>query len=396
MLITPKRVVLLGAGPISTFASSYRALAFGQCLVEDQGADVHFVISDNADDQRTFGGEHKGVRLHYLSDLPILLTGWRFDPQLLLRALVRTWRRSWAVWRLKPDVVHVFKPLPETLLAGFVLKLLGYKVVLDVDDAEADIAEVTGHAARDFWRHRVTRLLGRIGHRMCQHVTVGSRAFESLYRDRGAAVTYAPNGIFIDDYADPAFAPKPPRGEVTVMYLGALERWYDADLAVEAFAAAHERLPGLHLIVVGDGPTLPELKAQARALGCGEAVDFVGRVPKADMVQWLTRADIYLFPMRRNWTNESRCPMKVREFAAMGRPIVGPAFGEVLEGAVCKEALVDADASAQDYAEKLAAVAQDLLEGRLRLDYPPPLERFDWRLITRGLAEAYGWEARDR
>ena len=86
---TKPKIVFIGAGPIQTFATSYRCLAFAQCLAADYGVQPHFVVAANEDDRRTYGLDSDGVRLHYVPDLPIVVTGWPFDPQLLARTLVR-------------------------------------------------------------------------------------------------------------------------------------------------------------------------------------------------------------------------------------------------------------------------------------------------------------------
>lgn len=384
-----RRIVFVGAGPIQQFATSYRCLALAQCLAEDYAFETHFVVAAHDDDRPVYGGEFRGVRIHYVSDLPIWATGWRFDPQLLARTLVRIWRRLTCVMRLQPDLIHVFKPLPEALLTGFILGRMGYRVVLDEDDADADMMAANGHAP-DAWRYWLTVVLARVSHRLCRHVTVASRAFERLYRRRGKPVTYVPNGVFADEFAEQATPARRPRGEVTVLYVGALEKCFDVDLAIDAFADAYARLPRMRLVVIGDGPMRGELSARALGLGCGDAVEFIGRVPKADVIRWLNQAHIFLFPMRDNWINRCRCPLKLREFATMGRPIVAPAFGEVLEAFPSRDMLVEPDAGPESYGEKLAVIAQDLLDGKTPVATSASPECFDWHGLTRRLVGAYG------
>ena len=382
------KIAFVGAGPIETFATSYRCLALAQCLAQDHGVEPHFVVAANEDDQRTYGPEHKGVCLHYVPDLPILLTGWRFDPQLLARTLVRVLRRLLIVIQLRPALVHVFKPLPETLLTGFILKCLGYRVVLDEDDADADMMVANGHA-QDAWCYWLTVALSRVGHRICHHVTVASRAFETRYQRRGATTSYIPNGIFAADFSVEPTRRSARRREVEALYLGALERCFDADLMIEAFGLAHREFPYLRLLVVGDGPMGDELQARARALSCADAVEFVGRVPKTEVIDWLDRAQIFLFPMRNNWINVCRCPLKLREFAATGKPIIAPALGEVLEAAPSRDTLVKPDAEPRGYADRLVTVAQALQEGRPIGTNARSPEDLDWHPLTRRLISAY-------
>ncbi|MSP51313.1 MAG: glycosyltransferase family 1 protein [Alphaproteobacteria bacterium] len=63
-------------------------------------------------------------------------------------------------------------------------------------------------------------------------------------------------------------------------------------LMLRAVARIHHQLPDVRLVVVGDGPERPKLQRQALALG--EAVQFAGRKPSADLPAYYQAADLFL------------------------------------------------------------------------------------------------------
>jgi glycosyltransferase involved in cell wall biosynthesis len=84
---------------------------------------------------------------------------------------------------------------------------------------------------------------------------------------------------------------------------------------VEAAKAVVERRPAARFFLVGEGPLLPELQAQARALGLADRFVFSGFA--RDVPQVLSAFDLSVFPSLWEGT-----PLTVFEALAMGKPIV--------------------------------------------------------------------------
>jgi glycosyltransferase involved in cell wall biosynthesis len=73
--------------------------------------------------------------------------------------------------------------------------------------------------------------------------------------------------------------------------------------------------PSTRIIVVGDGPLMPELKAEARDLGIGESVSFLGF--SADLVSIYSALDVFVLPSRYEGF-----PISLLEAMAMGTLVV--------------------------------------------------------------------------
>ncbi|MDX6503509.1 MAG: hypothetical protein QOE29_634 [Gaiellaceae bacterium] len=103
----------------------------------------------------------------------------------------------------------------------------------------------------------------------------------------------------------------------TLVFAGRLTRQKTLEVAF----AAVERNPGVHLLVVGDGPERAQLEARA-----GEQVRFLGAQPRERVLELFRAADASL--LSSAWEN---FPHGVVESLAVGTPVISSAIGGVAE-----------------------------------------------------------------
>jgi glycogen synthase len=84
----------------------------------------------------------------------------------------------------------------------------------------------------------------------------------------------------------------PPRPRV--LFLGRLHEQKGVDVLVRAVAA----LPGVQLLLAGDGPERSALRRLAARLGVGDRVRFLGFVPRGQVPALLCAADVLALPSR--------------------------------------------------------------------------------------------------
>ncbi|HET9934685.1 MAG TPA: glycosyltransferase, partial [Polyangiaceae bacterium] len=89
---------------------------------------------------------------------------------------------------------------------------------------------------------------------------------------------------------------------------------------LQAFAGVREKTPEARLLVVGDGPLGPEVRAQATSLGLDDAVIFTGT--QRNIPDYLALFDVFVLSS----TRES-FPLAAREAMAAGRPVIAPRIG---------------------------------------------------------------------
>ena len=109
--------------------------------------------------------------------------------------------------------------------------------------------------------------------------------------------------LFLDSGITSRFLPKnhiqrPPKRELTLLWVGRLEPGKALPLALEAVASVRD-LP-LRLVVAGEGPLRAEWQELAKRLGVANQVQFLGRVSWQEMPQLYREADVFIFTSLRD------------------------------------------------------------------------------------------------
>jgi glycosyltransferase involved in cell wall biosynthesis len=170
-------------------------------------------------------------------------------------------------------------------------------------------------------RGRVLRQLRDLAIHRAAHVVCPSAFMRELVISWGipaSDVTLLPNPApRVTDVAAAEFSERP-----TLVFAGRLTAQKDLDVALEALAG----LPGLHLVVVGDGPERARLEAQAHERGVDGRVRFTGSLPRSEALSLLRGADAAI--LTSAWEN---FPHGVVEALAVGTPVIATRTGGVSE-----------------------------------------------------------------
>ena len=108
--------------------------------------------------------------------------------------------------------------------------------------------------------------------------------------------------------------------EVVIGFVGTLWKWHGLDLLIDAFANVADSLK-TRLLIVGDGEMRDALLRQCQARKVGDRVIFTGRVTHEEVAGFIAAMDITVLPAEHR---SHACPMKVIEYMAAAKPVVGP------------------------------------------------------------------------
>lgn len=338
--------------------------------------------------------ERAGVRLE---NLPVV----RNDLTAQLGAPITLARRA---ARLAPDLVHVFKPIGYSGLAGQYLRALSrLPVVVDSDDWEGrgGWADVNPYPPswRRFFNWQEPWLLRRAG-----AVTVASRTLQTQAWGLGidpGRVFHLPNGPDPSLRGYPGLA-GPNRAEIRkrlgvggaplALYLGHIPHGTDLDLAIDAFALLHTRVPEARLVIAGSGDGLAGLRRHADAAGAAGLVLFPGWIDQGLAADYVAAADVIVNPYRDTLINRAKCAGKVVLAMALGKAVVTSRLGENIEyiedgrsGILTESASVPELAAALETLLKDQALAAALgCQARDRI-----WSRYDWDVQVVGIEKAY-------
>jgi len=245
--------------------------------------------------------------------------------------------------RLEPDLVHVFKPIGYSGLAGIYLRWFSRRpLVLDTDDWEGVGGWSDVNPYPVLWK-RLFSWQERWLARHADAVTVVSRTLQTQVWGFGvdpARVVYLPNGpdprlrqqAEVSDEQKAAVRAQLGVGEAPLaLYLGHIPNGTDLDLALDALARISDQLPQARLVIAGVGDGLAGLQVHAQAIGVADRVVFPGWIEREQAHLYVAAADATVNPYRDTLINRSKCADKVVAAMALGKVVVTSRLGQNLE-----------------------------------------------------------------
>lgn len=244
--------------------------------------------------------------------------------------LVATQVVAWLHLRHRYDIVHVHNMPDFLVFSALVPKLMGAKVILDIQDVTP---ELMGAKAKGRTRNLVVRLAiwqERISVHFAHHVATTGSIFEDALLKRGFSKA---NMTSILNSADPNLFPASRRCSAPfdlaeneqpfiLMYYGTLEERNGLDIAIRAVALALKEAPRLRLDIQGGGGHLPYLKQLSVELGVSDHVKFYPPTTTDKLVDFVIHGDAGIIPYRTDGFADLVLPTKAYEFAWMRRPMI--------------------------------------------------------------------------
>jgi glycosyltransferase involved in cell wall biosynthesis len=223
-------------------------------------------------------------------------------------------RLSRAFASFRPDVIYERYNL--FYVAGALLaRRRGVPFYVEVNAPLADERARNGEVGLLYLARATERWVWRTADRIVA-VTGALRdiiAAEGAPRERIAVV---PNGIDMDQFA--AVPARDAVGTLVLGFIGFMRPWHGLDALLRAMARHGDKR--IRLLIVGDGPALPDLRRQAETLGLAGRVRFTGLAAREAIPGLLAGIDIAMQPKVVPYAS----PLKIFEYMAAGRAIIAP------------------------------------------------------------------------
>jgi glycosyltransferase involved in cell wall biosynthesis len=236
-------------------------------------------------------------------------------------------------------------------------------------------------------------------------VVVVSEPMKSELVARGvdaSAILVNPNGVDTDVYSPEVDgtavrARYGLEGRYVIGFIGTFGPWHGAEVLASAFGHLVQSRPDLaadlRLLMIGDGPTLPETRRRLAEAGVLDHVAFAGRTAQSDGPAHLAGCDLLVSPHVPNPDGSAffGSPTKLFEYMAMGKPIVASdldQIGEVLDHGQTAWLVEPSNPAA--LADGLACLIDDpAVSARLgAAARVRAVERHTWRAHTERIADA--------
>ncbi len=231
-----------------------------------------------------------------------------------LPAFWRLWR---ALRRFQPDVIYERYNL-FYLAGAWAARLSRTRYLVEVNSPLAD--ERAQHGGLRL--HAVARAGERAVWHRADQVFAVTQVLANILIAQGAPatrITITPNGVDISRFPalDRPIVPASVRAPV-LGFIGFVRPWHGLDLIIADMADDPDL--ALNLVIAGEGPALPDLRALAAARGIAHRVRFAGLVERAEIPSLLAEIDIALQPASVAYAS----PLKLFEYMAAGCAIIAP------------------------------------------------------------------------
>lgn len=237
--------------------------------------------------------------------------------------LLAAWRRH------KPDALYERYNL--FLMAGTWLKrLTGLPMIVEVNAPLSEERAKYGGLSLISFAKRLERYVWRNADAV---VTVTRPLARHIENAVGVAdhIVIMPNGIDPQRFSAAPSTEEAKRrlglaGRTVLGFTGFVRDWHRLDRIIDYIADRPQR-PDLCLVIIGDGPAVPELRAHAQARGVAERMVFKGLVPRDAVRDHVAAFDVALQPAVTPYAS----PLKMIEYMALGRAIVAPDLPNIAE-----------------------------------------------------------------
>lgn len=237
----------------------------------------------------------------------------------------------WLHLRHRYKIVHVHNMPDFLVFSALGPKLLGAKVILDVQDVTPELMKAKARGRDNSWVVRFATWQERISTAFADHIVTTGPLFEASLLQRGVPKGKITN---ILNSADPSLFPSerrcpPPFDASTegerpfiLMYHGTIEKRNGLETAIRAFALARQSVPNIRLDIQGGGGYVSAVKQLTQEMGLSESVIFTGSVTVDKLVDFVVHGDVGIIPYQKDGFMDLVLPTKAYEFAWMGRSMI--------------------------------------------------------------------------
>jgi glycosyltransferase involved in cell wall biosynthesis len=137
---------------------------------------------------------------------------------------------------------------------------------------------------------------------------------------------------------------------------------FKIEKVIDIFSKVREELKNTRLLVIGKGMFREEEKLLrlAKEKTIEKAVIYFGWVHLKDIPHYLTLGDVAIYPYDDTLLNRSKCPGKLIELMAAGKPIVAENVGQIGEYIVDNESgLLVTPGDNEMFAKKIVRLLED-------------------------------------
>jgi glycosyltransferase involved in cell wall biosynthesis len=224
------------------------------------------------------------------------------------------------------DIIHVHNMPDFLIFTGFVPRLRGAKLILDLHDPMPELFMSKYDMQRGFLI-RLLEIEERISCWYADHLITVDQSFIDIFVRRGIR---AQKFTIVRNMPDSRFYLDRPAGELpqtkrfTLIFAGTIAERYQIHDVIRAVKIAQPNVPNVLFQIVGkldkEGDYTEKLQNLIAELGAADCVEFHAPVPLNDMPKLFAQSHLGLEPSRHDPYTDYVLPLKLLECVAAGVP----------------------------------------------------------------------------
>ena len=237
---------------------------------------------------------------------------------------------SWIVFfRRGFDIIHAHNPPDIFVLIAAFYKLFGKRFVFDHHDLSPEMYYARFGGKGNRLVYQVLVFFEKLSCKSADHVIATNQSYKKVAMERcgvpEAHITVVRNGPDLNRVRlvdpDPELRKK---AKTIIGFVGVMGFTDGVDYLLRALQHLVYDLnrTDFYAVIIGKGDAWKSLKAMATQLDLDEYVWFTGGISDADLMRYLSTADICVDPDPFNPFNDKSTMIKMTEYMALGKPIV--------------------------------------------------------------------------
>jgi glycosyltransferase involved in cell wall biosynthesis len=233
---------------------------------------------------------------------------------------------GWLHLRKRFDIVEV-DSIPDFLVfSSLIPKLMGARIVLYLFETMPEYFALKYGLPTHHWAVRLMEWFEQRAIGYADHAITADEAFRGAMVTRGtpshkiSVILNVPNDAAFRTACE-AYSPVNEKRGFIVITHGTLLDLYGIQFMIQAIANLRSQIPGLQLVIAGDGEYGSELKRLAQELQVTDIVQFTGWIPQHEVIHLILRADVGVVATFGSY-GEMCVPNKLFEYIALGKPVV--------------------------------------------------------------------------
>jgi len=241
-----------------------------------------------------------------------------------------------AVLADKPDLIQTHSPMFNALAAIKVGKKHNIPVTYEVRALWEDAAVDTGKTTEGSLKYKIIKAIEQRAFEKADAVSCICKGLKEDLIKRNipeSKIYITPNAVDIDNFK-PLYERNTTlesefnlSGKKVVAFVGTFFKYEGLSYAIDAISQISKSREDIHLLLVGAGNELDNLKQQVNDLKLNEYVTFVGRVPFERVGDYYSLADVMVFPRESIRLTELVTPLKPLESMAQFKPVIASDIG---------------------------------------------------------------------